>query len=211
MLCPFEPRTRRIADLAEALAERLLGAAAEHDRRGEFALDNLRLAHEAGDLRLAPPREHGGEDADVFDLVVAQQILARRSRDGARRRHDVERDWSSARRAFLARARRRPRGARHRRAWRRDQHLRDRGRSRRRQPRRRPGRDGDPDHDQRVPFVLHALDLAAWRRPKLDSLMRHETRAADMDDIPLDANRHSMSDKIFGLVGLWHAELELIE
>ena len=77
MLYPFEPRTRRIADLAEALAERLRPAAAEHDRRGEFALDNLRLAHEAGYLKLALPREHGGEAADVFDLVVAQHILAR--------------------------------------------------------------------------------------------------------------------------------------
>jgi alkylation response protein AidB-like acyl-CoA dehydrogenase len=77
MLYPFEPRTRRIVDLAEALAERLRPTAADHDRRGEFALDNLRLAHEAGYLRLALPRQHGGEDADVFDLVVAQHILAR--------------------------------------------------------------------------------------------------------------------------------------
>ena len=74
---PFEPRTRRIADLAEALAQRLAPSAAEHDRRGVFALDNLRLAHEAGYLRLGLPAAYGGEEADVFDLVVAQQILAR--------------------------------------------------------------------------------------------------------------------------------------
>jgi alkylation response protein AidB-like acyl-CoA dehydrogenase len=74
---PFEPRTRRIADLAEALAQRLAPSAAEHDRRGVFALDNLRLAHEAGYLRLGLPAAYGGEGSDVFDLVVAQQILAR--------------------------------------------------------------------------------------------------------------------------------------
>ena len=74
---PFEPRTRRIADLTEALARRLAASAAEHDRRGDFALDNLRALHEAGYLRLALPRAYGGEEADVFDMVVAQQILAR--------------------------------------------------------------------------------------------------------------------------------------
>src|ERR1700722_17419478 len=74
---PFEPRTRRIADLTEAIARRLAPSAAEHDRRGDFALDNLAALHEAGYLRLALPRAYGGEEADVFDMVVAQQILAR--------------------------------------------------------------------------------------------------------------------------------------
>ena len=55
----------------------LAPSAAEHDRRGDFALDNLQALHEAGYLRLALPRAYGGEEADVFDMVVAQQILAR--------------------------------------------------------------------------------------------------------------------------------------
>ena len=58
---PFEPLTRRIVDLTEALARRLAPSAAEHDRRGDFARDNLQALHEAGYLRLALPRAYGGE------------------------------------------------------------------------------------------------------------------------------------------------------
>jgi len=74
---PLEPSARRIAELAEALAVQLAPAAAAHDRQGTFALENLKAAHESGYLRLALPRAYGGEEANVFDLVVGQQILAR--------------------------------------------------------------------------------------------------------------------------------------
>ena len=74
---PFAPDQRRIADLADRLAQELKGFAAEHDRRGEFALENLEALHRSGYLRLALPREYGGGGADVFDMVVAQHRLAR--------------------------------------------------------------------------------------------------------------------------------------
>ena len=59
------------------MSRRLKPSAAEHDRSGVFALENLRALHEAGYLSLTLPRAYGGEEADVFDIVVAQQILAR--------------------------------------------------------------------------------------------------------------------------------------
>lgn len=74
---PLTARQRRIADLAEDLAQRLAPIAAEHDRRGAFALEKLATLHEAGYLRLALPEAFGGEGADAYDRVIAQQRLAR--------------------------------------------------------------------------------------------------------------------------------------
>jgi len=74
---PLSDRERRFAELADDLARRLSPSATEHDRRGEFALDNLVALHEAGYLRLALPQAYGGEAADVFEMVIAQQRLAR--------------------------------------------------------------------------------------------------------------------------------------
>jgi alkylation response protein AidB-like acyl-CoA dehydrogenase len=74
---PLTARQRRIADLAEDLAQRLGPIAAEHDRRGDFALENLATLHEAGYLRLALPEVFGGEGADAYDMAIAQQRLAR--------------------------------------------------------------------------------------------------------------------------------------
>jgi len=73
---PLAPDQRRIADLADTLALQLKGAAREHDRRGSFALENVQALHRAGYLRLALPREYGGDGADVFDMVIAQHRLA---------------------------------------------------------------------------------------------------------------------------------------
>lgn len=74
---PLTERQFQIVETSEALARRLAPASADHDRRGVFALDNLAALHEAGYLRLALPREYGGDEADVFDLVLAQERLAR--------------------------------------------------------------------------------------------------------------------------------------
>src|SRR6202161_3175744 len=98
---PFEARTRRVADLTEAIARRLAPSAAEHDRRGDFALDNLAALHEAGYLRLALPLRrrrggrlrHGRRPADP---------RARGSGVRACRRDVAQHHWASARRAGLA-------------------------------------------------------------------------------------------------------------
>ena len=72
----FTPNQRRIVALSEALARELAPSAAEHDRTGAFVLSHYQRLHEAGYLRLALPKEHGGDGASVFDLVLAQERLA---------------------------------------------------------------------------------------------------------------------------------------
>jgi alkylation response protein AidB-like acyl-CoA dehydrogenase len=60
-------------DLATLISER----AAETDPQSLFPLDNYRDLHDAGYLRLGLPKQYGGEGADVFDMVLAQEVLAR--------------------------------------------------------------------------------------------------------------------------------------
>jgi len=70
-------RQGAIMQLAGDLAARFAERAAETDPHSLFPLDNYRELHEAGYLRLALPLQYGGDGADVFDMVLAQEILAR--------------------------------------------------------------------------------------------------------------------------------------
>ena len=74
---PLTDAQRRLADLSDGLAVRLARNLPAHDREGSFAPENLDALHRAGYLRLVLPREFGGEEADVFDMVLAQERLAR--------------------------------------------------------------------------------------------------------------------------------------
>jgi alkylation response protein AidB-like acyl-CoA dehydrogenase len=69
-------REQRIAALAASLARELAPSAAEHDRAGTFPLAHYQRLHEAGYLRLAIPRDHGGDGANLFEMVLAQERLA---------------------------------------------------------------------------------------------------------------------------------------
>jgi alkylation response protein AidB-like acyl-CoA dehydrogenase len=70
-------RQQEIMRLSGELAARLHRRATENDTQSIFPLENYSDLHESGYLRLALPREYGGEGADVFDMVLAQEILAR--------------------------------------------------------------------------------------------------------------------------------------
>jgi len=76
-LYPLTALQARIVELSDALAGELAPAAASHDREGSFAPENLERLHRAGFLRLAIPREFGGEGADVFDMTLALEHLAK--------------------------------------------------------------------------------------------------------------------------------------
>lgn len=74
---PLDERQQRIVALADNLAARFAKRAATHDRAWSFPHENFVDLHETGFLRLALPKEYGGEGADVFDMVLAQEHLAR--------------------------------------------------------------------------------------------------------------------------------------
>lgn len=73
----FTDRQREIMAMAGELAARFAGRAARNDPESIFPFENYRDLHEAGYLRLPLPRHTGGQDADVFEMVLAQEILAR--------------------------------------------------------------------------------------------------------------------------------------
>jgi alkylation response protein AidB-like acyl-CoA dehydrogenase len=70
-------RQQRFVAQADTLAARFAARAAAHDRDGTFPFENYADLHESGYLGLAVPREYGGEGADVFEMVLAQERLAR--------------------------------------------------------------------------------------------------------------------------------------
>src|SRR5690349_19019072 len=71
------PRQQHIVELAGTLAERFAARADAHDRVGSFPFENYADLHEFGYLKLIVPREYGGEGADLFEIVLAQERLAR--------------------------------------------------------------------------------------------------------------------------------------
>jgi alkylation response protein AidB-like acyl-CoA dehydrogenase len=70
-------RQQAIMQLAGELAARFAERATQNDPHSVFPFENFRDLHESGYLRLALPRHYGGDGADVFDMVLAQEILAR--------------------------------------------------------------------------------------------------------------------------------------
>jgi len=79
MVLPYAltDRQQRFVALADQLAARFAERAAIHDRDGSFPFENYADLHESGYLRLAIPVEFGGEGANLFEMALAQERLAR--------------------------------------------------------------------------------------------------------------------------------------
>ncbi len=70
-------RQQRLVDLADTLAGQFARHADQHEQTGTFPHQNYRELHRQGYLRLAVPADQGGEGVDLFELVLAQEHLAR--------------------------------------------------------------------------------------------------------------------------------------
>jgi alkylation response protein AidB-like acyl-CoA dehydrogenase len=70
-------RQQAIVAKADELAATFAERAVIHDPAGSFPHENYRDLHDAGLLRLAIPRDYGGDEADVFDAVLAHERLGR--------------------------------------------------------------------------------------------------------------------------------------
>jgi alkylation response protein AidB-like acyl-CoA dehydrogenase len=68
---------QQIMQRTGVLAARFSERAQVNDVASVFPQENYLDLHEAGYLRLSLPTEYGGEGADVFDMVLAQEILGR--------------------------------------------------------------------------------------------------------------------------------------
>lgn len=70
-------RQHRIVALAEELSSRFADRADRYDREGGFPFANLADLRDSGYLRLVVPQRYGGEGADLFEMTLAQERLAR--------------------------------------------------------------------------------------------------------------------------------------
>jgi alkylation response protein AidB-like acyl-CoA dehydrogenase len=70
-------RQQRIMRMANDLAALFAERAQTNDVQSVFPQENYRDLHESGYLRLALPQRFGGEGADVFEMTLAQEVLAR--------------------------------------------------------------------------------------------------------------------------------------
>ena len=73
---PTEFQSRIMRQAAE-LAVRFDARVPDNDRASRFPIENYADLRQSGYLRLALPKRLGGEGANVFDMVLAQEILAR--------------------------------------------------------------------------------------------------------------------------------------
>lgn len=71
------PRQQHAIAIAEQLADVFAARAEANDPTGIFAIQNYVDLHTSGYLRLIVPAEYGGEGADLFDMVLAQERLGR--------------------------------------------------------------------------------------------------------------------------------------
>ncbi|MEK8127969.1 acyl-CoA dehydrogenase family protein [Paenibacillus filicis] len=70
-------REAEIAARSERLASVFAERASKHDLEGSFPFDNFEDLKQSGYLKLTVPRAHGGEEASAYELVLAQDHLAR--------------------------------------------------------------------------------------------------------------------------------------
>ncbi|UKS27067.1 acyl-CoA/acyl-ACP dehydrogenase [Paenibacillus sp. HWE-109] len=70
-------REAELAQRSDRLAARFAERSALHDTEGSFPFANFADLREAGYLQLTVPRAYGGEEASLYELVLAQERLAR--------------------------------------------------------------------------------------------------------------------------------------
>lgn len=63
--------------MADQLAARFAQRAAENDEKGRFPFENFADLKQAGYLKLTVPREYGGEEISLYELLLIQERLAR--------------------------------------------------------------------------------------------------------------------------------------
>ncbi len=66
-----------IAERADRLAAIFAERAPKHDSEGSFPYENFEDLKASGYLKLTVPKRFGGEEASVYEMVLAQERLAR--------------------------------------------------------------------------------------------------------------------------------------
>lgn len=70
-------RENDLAALADRLAAQFVNRAAKYDEEGSFPFENFEDLKQSGYLKLPVPREYGGAEIGLYELVLLQERLAR--------------------------------------------------------------------------------------------------------------------------------------
>ncbi|WP_438348024.1 acyl-CoA dehydrogenase family protein [Paenibacillus sp. FA6] len=75
--CIRNEREAEIALLADQLAIKFAERAPKHDKEGSFPFDNFKDLRDAGYLKLTVPKKYGGEELSLYEMLLAQERVAR--------------------------------------------------------------------------------------------------------------------------------------
>jgi len=75
--CIRNEREAGIALLADQLAIKFAERASKHDREGSFPFDNFADLRNSGYLKLTVPKKYGGEELSLYEMLLAQERIAR--------------------------------------------------------------------------------------------------------------------------------------
>ncbi|OAB31598.1 acyl-CoA dehydrogenase [Paenibacillus macquariensis subsp. defensor] len=75
--CIRNEREAGIALLADQLAIKFAERASKHDRDGSFPFDNFSDLRDSGYLKLTVPKKFGGEELSLYEMLLAQERIAR--------------------------------------------------------------------------------------------------------------------------------------
>jgi len=75
--CIRNEREAGIALLADQLAIKFAERASKHDRDGSFPFDNFADLRDSGYLKLTVAKKYGGEELSLYEMLLAQERIAR--------------------------------------------------------------------------------------------------------------------------------------
>lgn len=70
-------REAKLVEYARSLAERIEGTAGYYDEKGEFPFEHFDILKEAGYFKLTVPKQYGGDEISLYEMLLVQEQLAK--------------------------------------------------------------------------------------------------------------------------------------
>ncbi|MBO2537610.1 acyl-CoA dehydrogenase family protein [Rummeliibacillus suwonensis] len=72
-------RDARLVEYAERIAKQLSETASDYDEKGEFPFEHFKILEKEGYFKLTIPKEYGGEDLSLYEVLLVQERIAKAS------------------------------------------------------------------------------------------------------------------------------------
>ncbi len=76
-------RDAKLVEYAERVAEQINSAASKYDETGEFPFEHFKILEREGYFKLTIPKEYGGEELSLYEILLVQERLAKASGSAA--------------------------------------------------------------------------------------------------------------------------------